>query len=104
MTDAASEQNPSNLISLTTGADRPRELPSNLQAEQNFLGALLLDNDILDRVNVQLRPEHFYDPLHTQIFEAATRLIGRAQLANPVTLKTFSMITPDLVMTGLPAI
>ena len=89
MTDAASEQNPSNLISLTTGADRPRELPSNLQAEQNFLGALLLDNDILDRVNVQLRPEHFYDPLHTQIFEAATRLIGRAQLANPVTLKTF---------------
>ena len=89
MTDAASEQNPSNLISLTTGTDRPRELPSNLQAEQNFLGALLLDNDILDRVNVQLRPEHFYDPLHTQIFEAATRLIGRAQLANPVTLKTF---------------
>ena len=89
MSDAASDQNPSNLISLTTGADRPRELPSNLQAEQNFLGALLLDNDILDRVNVQLRPEHFYDPLHMQIFEAATRLIGRAQLANPVTLKTF---------------
>ncbi|MBL54790.1 MAG: replicative DNA helicase [SAR116 cluster bacterium] len=89
MSDAASDQNPSNLIPLTTGADRPRELPSNLQAEQNFLGALLLDNDILDRVNVQLRPEHFYDPLHMQIFEAATRLIGRAQLANPVTLKTF---------------
>ena len=40
-------------------------------------------------MNVQLRPEHFYDPLHMQIFEAATRLIGRAQLANPVTLKTF---------------
>ena len=89
MSDATFDQNPSNLISLTTGADRPRELPSNLQAEQNFLGALLLDNDILDRVNVQLRPEHFYDPLHMQIFEAATRLIGRAQLANPVTLRTF---------------
>ncbi|MGB1614542.1 MAG: DnaB-like helicase C-terminal domain-containing protein, partial [Candidatus Puniceispirillaceae bacterium] len=66
-----------------------RELPNNLQAEQNFLGALLLDNDILHRLNVQLRPEHFYDPLHVQIFEAATRLISRAQLANPVTLKTF---------------
>ena len=66
-----------------------RELPNNLQAEQNFLGALLLDNNILDRLNVQLRPEHFYDPLHVQIFEAATRLISRAQLANPVTLKTF---------------
>ena len=77
MSDAASDQNLSNLIALPAGGEKPRELPSNLQAEQNFLGALLLDNDILDRLNVQLRPEHFYDPLHTQIFEAATRLIGR---------------------------
>ncbi len=40
-------------------------------------------------MNVQLRAEHFHDPLHGQIFEAATRLIGRGQLANPVTLKSF---------------
>ena len=39
-------KNPSNLISSTTVRDCPRELPSNLQAEQNFPGALLLDNDI----------------------------------------------------------
>ena len=89
MSESASEQNLSNLVSFSTGGGKVRELPNNLQAEQNFLGALLLDNDILHRLNVQLRPEHFYDPLHVQIFEAATRLISRAQLANPVTLKTF---------------
>ena len=90
MSELASEQNQSNLVSLSTGGEKLRELPNNLQAEQNFLGARLLDNDIMYRLNVQLRPEHFYDPLHAQIFEAATRLIGRAQLANPVTLKLFS--------------
>ena len=89
MSESASEQNLSNLVSLSAGVEKIRELPNNLQAEQNFLGALLLDNDILDRLNVQLRPEHFYDLLHVQIFEAATRLISRAQLASPVTLKTF---------------
>ena len=67
MSDAASEQNLSNLVSLSKGLDKARELPNNLQAEQNFLGALLLDNNILDRLNVQLRPEHFYDPLHANI-------------------------------------
>ena len=99
MSESASEQNLSNLVSFSTGGGKVRELPNNLQAEQNFLGALLLDNDILHRLNVQLRPEHFYDPLHVQIFEAATRLISRAQLANPVTLKTFFMIIPVLVKT-----
>ena len=87
MSESASEQNQSNLVSLSTGVEKLRELPNNLQAEQNFLGALLIDNDILDRLNVQLRPEHFYDPLHVQIFEAATRLISRAQLGKPGNLK-----------------
>ena len=52
-------------------------------------------------MNVQLRPEHFYDPLHMQIFEA-TRLIGRS-IVNPVTLKTFFHDHADLVMMGQPA-
>ena len=54
MSESASEQNLSNLVSFSR-AGKVRELLNNLQAEQNFLGALLLDNDILHRLNVQLR-------------------------------------------------
>ena len=70
-------------------ATTPRSLPQNIQAEQSFIGALLLDNSVMDRLDMPLRPEHFHDPVHGQIYEATARLIGRGQLANPVTLKAF---------------
>ena len=63
--------------------------PHNLQAEQNLLGALLFDNDAFERIDTQLRPEHFYDPVHGQIYEAMVRMISRGQLANTVTVKAF---------------
>lgn len=66
-----------------------RELPNNLQAEQNLLGAILLDNSITDNLNDVLHAEYFYDPVHGKIYQAALRLIGRGQLANPVTLRAF---------------
>ena len=68
---------------------KARELPNNMQAEQNFLGALLLDNNVLDKHGDMLRGQHFFDPVHERIFETAARMIGRGQLANPVTLKAF---------------
>ena len=41
-----------------------RQMPNNLPAEQNLLGALLLDNGVMERIDDRLRAEHFYDPLH----------------------------------------
>lgn len=72
-----------------SGSATGRELPNNIQAEQNFLGALLLDNNVLDLHAEILRTEHFYDPVHGRIFATCQRMIGRGQLANPVTLKSF---------------
>ena len=77
----------SSVIQLATSNNR--ELPNNLQAEQNLLGAILLDNSITDDFSDLLLPDYFYDPVHGKIFEAAMRLIGRGQLANPVTLRAF---------------
>lgn len=37
-----------------------RELPHNIEAEQALLGALLINNDALDRVSDFLKPEHFF--------------------------------------------
>ena len=77
------------------GMAATRQMPNNLPAEQNLLGALLLDNDVMERIDDRLRAEHFYDPLHGRIFSTMMRLIDRGQLANPVTLKTFFSATED---------
>jgi len=64
-------------------------LPYNLEAEQSLLGALLLNNASLEHVGEFLRPFHFADGIHGQIFEATVRLIDRGQVADPITLKDY---------------
>lgn len=66
-----------------------RSLPHNIEAEQALLGAILVNNDALAKVQDFLEPHHFFEPVHGRIYEAALRLIDRGQLASPVTLKSF---------------
>ena len=65
-----------------------RTPPHNIEAEQALLGAILVNNEAADKVSAFLLPEHFFEPLHARIFEAATTLIKIGKLASPVTLKT----------------
>ena len=74
---------------LDGSSEKNRELPSNLQAEQNLLGAILIDNSLIDSLPIQLKLEHFFDPLHGKIFESIYKIYSRGQLANPVTIKSF---------------
>ena len=66
-----------------------RQAPHNLEAEQALLGAILVNNEAMDRVSSFLDPQHFYDPLHQQIYETAAKLIANGKQATPITLKTF---------------
>ena len=66
-----------------------REQPSNPEAEQALLGAMLVNNEAAEKVAGFLTPEHFYEPVHGKIFEHAITLIERGQHATPVTLKTY---------------
>ncbi len=79
-----------------------RQVPHNIEAEQALLGAILVNNEALDRVSDFLAPEHFYDPLHAEIFETATKLIQAGKQATPVTLKTYfenaEPIAPNLTV------
>jgi len=77
-----------------------RELPHNIEAEQAVLGALLVNNDAAGRVGEFLLAEHFFEPAHQRIFDAANRLIERSQLANPVTLKHFFEQEQTLTQVG----
>jgi replicative DNA helicase len=61
--------------------------PSNMQAEQALLGALLANNRAYERVSEFLAPEHFADPIHGRIYQAVARRVEAGQLADAVTLK-----------------
>ncbi|MEL0326990.1 MAG: DnaB-like helicase C-terminal domain-containing protein, partial [Burkholderiaceae bacterium] len=53
------------------------------------MGAILLDNSVIERIDDRLVAAHFYDPLHGRIYDTICRLINRGQLANPLTLKSY---------------
>ncbi|MCC6006280.1 MAG: replicative DNA helicase [Rhodobacteraceae bacterium] len=77
--------------------------PHNIEAEQALLGAILVNNDVFDKVSSLVGPEHFYDPVHGRIFAAAARRIEKTALASPVTLKPFLADDPGLAELGGPA-
>ncbi|MEN8722876.1 MAG: replicative DNA helicase [Alphaproteobacteria bacterium] len=64
-----------------------RQPPHNIEAEQELLGAILVNNEAMDRVSNFLDPEHFFEPLHGRIYAEITRLILNGHVATPVTLK-----------------
>jgi replicative DNA helicase len=66
-----------------------RTPPSNIEAEQALLGAILVNNDAYYRVSDFLEAEHFIEGLHRQIYEVATSLIKAGKVATPITMKTF---------------
>ncbi len=79
-----------------------RQAPHNIDAEQALLGAILVNNEALDRVTGFLDPIHFFDPLHGQIYEITSKLIQAGKQATPITLRTFfenaEPISPDMTV------
>lgn len=78
-------------------------LPHNIEAEQQLLGAILVNNDIYDRIAALIKAEHFFDPVHARIFDIASARIQKNALASPVTLKAFMEEDPGLRELGGPA-
>lgn len=68
------------------GASTP-EMPFNIEAEKVLLGALLIENRLMEDVVQTLREEHFYEPLHGRIYGQVRRLVDLNMLASPVTLR-----------------
>ena len=57
-----------------------RPLPSNLDAERSILGAILLDNSVLNLAIEAIKPDDFFLPQHRQVFNQMIAL-GEAQQA-----------------------
>jgi replicative DNA helicase len=65
-----------------------RLAPHNVEAEQALLGAILVNNEAFYRVADFLEPEHFYEPIHREIYEVTAKVIRAGRAATPITLKT----------------
>ena len=63
-----------------------RELPHSIDAEQALLGAALIDNGVLERVEGLIDARDFFDPLHQTLWGEITETVARGHLASPVTL------------------
>ena len=64
-------------------------MPHSIEAEQQLLGGLLNNNDLYYSLEDKVDPEHFYDPVHSRIFEIVSTRIKNGKLASAVTVNTF---------------
>lgn len=64
----------------------PRVLPSNIDAEQALLGALIAQPEILVRLPDNLRPEHFFETAHQRIFAQMQKAFEIGEMCDLVTL------------------
>ena len=91
------------LTLIETPAPGAQALPQNVEAEAALLGALMIDNRLIEDIALKLRADHFYEPLHGRIFEQIRRLIDKNMLATPVTLRPIFEADEEMKELGGPA-
>jgi len=93
------------IIRINEGAEAPTtpSLPQNVEAEAALLGALMIDNRLVEDVQIRLKAHHFFEPLHGRIYEAILRLTDKNMVANPVTLKPLFDADEPMKEVGGPA-
>jgi replicative DNA helicase len=78
-----------------------RHVPYDIEIEQALLGAILVDNQALERVSTTLKPDHFYDPLHARIYELMSALSEKGGMViTPLTLHAAMKADPGLQEVG----
>jgi len=78
-------------------------LPHNVEAEAALLGALMIDNRLAEDIQMKLRPDHFFEPVHARIYEAILKLVDRNMIASPVTLRPMFEADEEMKELGGPA-
>jgi replicative DNA helicase len=81
----------------------PQTLPQNVEAEAALLGAMMIDNRLAEDIQLKLRPDHFFEPLHGRIYEAILKLVDRNMIANPVTLRPMFEADEEMKEQGGPS-
>src|SRR4028119_44336 len=93
-----------NIIRLAEApAPEAQSLPQNVEAEAALLGALMIDNRLAEDIQLKLRPDHFFEPLHGRVYEAILKLADRNMVANPVTLRPMFEADEEMKELGGPS-
>ncbi len=78
-----------------------RHVPYDIDVEQALLGAMLVDNQAIERVSGTLKPEHFYDPLHARLYEVMLAQFERGGMViTPLTLHAAMKADAGLLEVG----
>lgn len=65
-------------------------LPSNIEAEQQLIGAILFDSKArLPLISDRMKAEYFYSAHHRKIYQAMVDLMENGKEANPVTIRIY---------------
>ncbi len=67
----------------------PKTLPTNLEAEQAVLAAILMNARAIERVSDFLQPEHFSHPAHAEIYKLALRQAEMGNTFDIITIKNY---------------
>ncbi len=73
-------------MAIDTEIQQLRTPPHSIEAEQSVLGALILDNNAIDKVADVLKAEDFYNEGHRLVYEHINRLAADNHPADAVTL------------------
>jgi replicative DNA helicase len=65
-----------------------KKVPSSIEAEQMFLGAALVNNEVLNQALEFIEEEHFYEPAHRLIFNSIIKVIDKGLSANVISIRT----------------
>lgn len=68
----------------------------NIEAEQAVLGAVMVNNDAVAHLAF-LRPDHFHDPIHAQLYERIAARVDAGEAATPITLRDWFAALPGAV-------
>lgn len=79
-----------------------REPPHNIEAEQQVLGALLADDSSFSKVSGFLERDHFYDPIHAEIFGEIETRVQAGQRATPTIISNSMKASEGLRTLGGP--
>ena len=73
---------------------------SNIPAECALLGAVMIDNRLIDAVSNILKPEDFHEQFNGRLWSQILQLNSMGKRANPVTLKPYVAEDPALTELG----
>ncbi len=76
---------------------------ASIEAEQQLLGSLLCNNGGWALVADILTADHFYDPVHADIWRKISARVSKDHLASPITLKSDMVGHEGLIELGGPA-